>query len=323
MPLRRVTLPLLGSVALLAVAAASLLGGRNVLADASDNVGQPLLFLGETFADVWCVVAGVALLLGALVLLAPPGSWPERRRVRLLVSLAVVALLTLDHTIIMVSGYLPMFLVRMVTEGPESAAILASPGLGAQILTLAGAAALFLAARDEQALRPADATPESLDQAARATRRWALVAIEAPVLYALSRVLMALHVPGFHSAEFTDELLLAGLGLGAAACVGAVLTWGLMASWGERFPRWMIGLAGKRVPIKMAVVPALVVAMLVICASRAILVDGFAPGEQNWANQLELPLIFLPQLLWPLWSVALAKAALAYERRRHISEMLL
>jgi hypothetical protein len=77
---------------------------------------------------------------------------------------------------------------------------------------------------------------------------------------------------------------------------------------------------GKRVPIPLAVVPALVVSVLVTAAGLmfvrltltgrldAILGDGIL-GGQNWAA-------LAPELLWPLWGVALTAATMAYYYRR-------
>ncbi len=51
---------------------------------------------------------------------------------------------------------------------------------------------------------------------------------------------------------------------------GAVLTLGLVQRWGEVFPRWMIGLAGCRVPIALAVVPASLVSVLLVVGGVVI-----------------------------------------------------
>ena len=52
-------------------------------------------------------------------------------------------------------------------------------------------------------------------------------------------------------AVYNSGLFLANFGL-----AGGALMLGLVQRWGEVFPRWMIGLAGRRVPIALAVVPA-------------------------------------------------------------------
>ncbi len=96
-----------------------------------------------------------------------------------------------------------------------------------------------------------------------------------PVLYALTRYAWALGIPlgmseehlrlGQESGEWISGLFLATFGL-----VGAVLMLGLVQRWGEVFPRWMIGLAGRRVPIALAVVPASIVSVLLMVGGITI-----------------------------------------------------
>jgi len=60
----------------------------------------------------------------------------------------------------------------------------------------------------------------------------------------------------FRSGQESGTWIYGALFLGNFILVGAVLMPGLVQRWGEVFPRWMIGLAGRRVPIALAVVPA-------------------------------------------------------------------
>jgi hypothetical protein len=99
---------------------------------------------------------------------------------------------------------------------------------------------------------------------------------------------------------------------------GAILTLGLIQRWGEVFPRWVPFLAGRRVPPALAIVPAAVVAILVTSAGlmfvRLTLLrtanDVFTfIDPEDWAA-------LGPELLWPIWGVALAAATLAYYLRR-------
>jgi hypothetical protein len=118
------------------------------------------------------------------------------------------------------------------------------------------------------------------------------------------------------TGEFLGELrstglVWAGLGLGVFAPAGTWLTFGLIRPWGERFPRWVPGLAGKRVPIRLATVPATLVAIFVTPA-----VAFLATGNIVQAVDGELDGAALPMLLWPFWGVALGPAALAYHLRR-------
>ncbi|MPZ26078.1 MAG: hypothetical protein GEV12_06420 [Micromonosporaceae bacterium] len=158
--------------------------------------------------------------------------------------------------------------------------------------------------------RPGSARPDRWARAAVA------VAMAVPLLYAVTRFAWLVGIPLTITDEFLAELhdsgaVWAGAGLGAFAVVGAVLTLGLVQRWGERFPRWMVGLAGRRVPVSLAVVPAALVSVLVTSAgvgflSHPDLFERLAVGE--W--------ILLPQLFWPVWGVALGAAIIAYQQRR-------
>ncbi|MFC4020399.1 hypothetical protein ACFOW4_20985 [Micromonospora sp. GCM10011542] len=147
--------------------------------------------------------------------------------------------------------------------------------------------------------------------------RWAAgIAAAIPLTYALTRFAWAAGIPLGISREFLTEmqdtgLVWAGLGLGAFATVGAILTLGLVQRWGERFPRWMIGLAGRRVPVKLAVVPATLVAIAVTAATLGLLSN---PGF--WDLEHGFSLAGAPMLLWPFWGVALGAATYAYHLRR-------
>jgi hypothetical protein len=102
--------------------------------------------------------------------------------------------------------------------------------------------------------------------------------------------------------------------------MGALLTWGLIRPWGEVFPRWFPFIGGRRVPPALAIVPASIVAVLVTGAGlmyiRLVLSGRLGITEvldldlgENWAT-------IAPELLWPLWGVALGAATYAYYLRR-------
>jgi hypothetical protein len=117
---------------------------------------------------------------------------------------------------------------------------------------------------------------------------------------------------------WTSGLFLATFGL-----VGAVLTLGLVQRWGEGFPRWMVGLAGRRVPIALAVAPALLVSVLLVVGGVGIwsgLGQMAANLEAGGAGGMTIfgEIFFQvgPTLLFPVWGVALAVAALGYYYRR-------
>lgn len=153
--------------------------------------------------------------------------------------------------------------------------------------------------------------------------KWATgVAITVPLLYAVTRYIWALGVPFGISEEFLREgqaigLWWAGAALATLAVGGAALTFGLIRRWGEIFPRWIPFLAGRRVPESLAVIPASLISVLVTSAGmmfvRLVLTgtmsEVFVFAEEiGWAA-------LAPELLWPVWGIALAAATLAYHYR--------
>ncbi|MFF2620177.1 hypothetical protein [Oerskovia jenensis] len=144
-----------------------------------------------------------------------------------------------------------------------------------------------------------------------------VVAAIIPSLYAVTRLIWVLGYPlGLDPemyAQDAGELVAPAVGLSLFALVGAVLTLGLVQRWGEVFPRWIPGLAGRRVPVALAVVPASVVTVAILPAGLSMIKGllEMSPSEVvgNWAA-------FGPGVLWPLWSVALGVATAAYATRR-------
>jgi hypothetical protein len=200
-----------------------------------------------------------------------------------------------------------------------------------QLLCLTGGF-LWLAATLNYARRSGDAclycgrrdSPEgwnSPEHAARWGRIAVYVAMVVPVLYALTRYAWALGFPlgmseeyhrlGQERGEWILGLFLANFGL-----VGAVLMLGLVQRWGEVFPRWMIGLAGRRVPIALAVVPASIMSVLFMVGGIAMWsgLDQMAAGAV--ATGQDVWIVVGPVLLFPVWAVALAVATLGFYYRR-------
>jgi hypothetical protein len=109
-----------------------------------------------------------------------------------------------------------------------------------------------------------------------------------------------------------------GLSMATFGLVGAVLTLGLTQRWGEVFPRWMIGLAGRRVPIGLAIVPASLVSVLLVVGSIAMW-SGFAQlvGKSLTGEVEAIDIVGLaPTMLFIVWGLALAMATLGYYYRR-------
>jgi hypothetical protein len=162
-------------------------------------------------------------------------------------------------------------------------------------------------------------------EAAARWGRWAVaVAVVLPLVYAFTRYAWSLGIPLGIDEEFLREgqaqgTWAAGASLATVAVAGALLTLGLVQRWGEVFPRWIPLLAGKRVPPALAIVPAILVAVLVINAGltfwRRMLLGTtvFSVTGGDWAA-------LLPELLWPLWGAALGAATLAYYLRRRQPE---
>ncbi|WP_433436230.1 hypothetical protein [Nonomuraea sp. CA-141351] len=105
---------------------------------------------------------------------------------------------------------------------------------------------------------------------------------------------------------------------------------GLIARWGEVFPRWIPGLRGRRVPPAAAIVPAALGAVVltsiwtlaaVACARGRdihgrILPADFPLGVHDWKGLLAIA-AYAPLLLWgPL----LGALTVAYWRRTRISK---
>jgi hypothetical protein len=103
-----------------------------------------------------------------------------------------------------------------------------------------------------------------------------------------------------------------GVGLGSAGVAGAVLMLGLVQRWGVRLPRWMVGLAGRRVPVSLAVVPATLVVVALVAMGRSIAVQLVTVPGALTGDGLHMAVFST----MPLWGAALAVATAAYAVRR-------
>ncbi|MEH1165531.1 hypothetical protein V6V47_09100 [Micromonospora sp. CPCC 205539] len=236
----------------------------------------------------------------------------------------VLAVVVPDARVLVILGYLPMLIIGAPFGWPPvDYAEIFTWALFARFAALAGGLLLAGAVLAWQR-RTAGAcvacgrsdTGRGWTTPVAAARwgRWAVgIAAVIPLAYASTRFAWTVGIPLGISRQFLDEmqetgLVWAGFGLGAFATVGAILTLGLVQRWGERFPRWMGRLAGRRVPVKLAVVPASLVAIAVTAASL-----GLFSQPDFWQD---FSVASAPALLWPLWGVALGAATYAYHLRR-------
>jgi hypothetical protein len=253
----------------------------------------------------------------------------------------VLLLLMTSLNLLVMLGYLP-YTVRSLFTGTEFGHRYLEGWIQwatiHQLLCLIGGF-LWLAATVCYGRRSADACPycgrrdgpqgwQSAEQAARWGRIAVYVAMVVPVCYAFTRYAWALGFPLGMSEEYLRQgqksgMWISGLFLATFGLVGAVLMLGLVQRWGEVFPRWMIGLAGRRVPIALAVIPAALVSVLLIVGGISIGSDlgqmaaNLAAGGAEGIGLIGgLTFQVGPTLLFPVWGAALAVAALGYYYRR-------
>ena len=242
-------------------------------------------------------------------------------------------LLMTDIKLLITLAYIPYVVFRLLSGAGNDPYVqaLTEWTLVHQGLCLLGGF-FWLAATVTYARRSADAClycgrgdrPEAWNSPAKAAR-WGrvavVVAMVAPVLYGLTRYAWALGIPlgisqevlrqGQETGEWTSGLFLGTFGL-----VGAALMLGLVQRWGEVFPPWMLGLAGKRVPIALAAVPASIVSVLLMVAGITIWSDYDQMAHAAAGSGQDVRIVVGPTLLFPVWGAALAMATLAYTYRR-------
>ncbi len=253
----------------------------------------------------------------------------------------VLLLLMTDANLLILVGYIPYVVRSLFTSAAVSQKDLAGWAQWAtihQLLCIVGGF-LWLAATVRYVRRSGDACPycgrrdgpegwQGPRQAARWGRIAVVVGMVAPVLYALTRFAWAL---GFRMgiSEATlrsgqeQGLWISGLFLAGFGLVGGALMLGLVQRWGEVFPRWMIGLAGRRVPIALAVIPASLVSVLLIVGGVTILsglpqmiANAKSIGIEGSVLTGEMISMLGPIALFPVWGAALAVATLGYYYRR-------
>lgn len=329
--LRRLTTAAIGSGVAAASATLTVITGSGTPPPDSQMGWAPLSGISDLGYGV--VLAVVAAILSAGVLLLrrwvsrPGGAPPPRTSILIgggLVTLAaLVVAIACDAMPLASAGYLPLLTIgALVSPGMRAdLAVVAQPALLVQFVVMALALLVVFAViralgvLGDPADRPAWLTPAGVT-------RWSagavVVAAFVPLLYAFTRIVWALGWPLGIELDEVEQVadLNAGLVLAAGAIVGALLTIGLIRPWGQRFWAWLPLLGGRSVPVWLAVVPASVVAAMLLPAGVSMIgamVRHTGPAGLdlvgNWAAGG-------PVLLWPMWSLALAAATLGYAIRR-------
>ncbi len=310
---------------------------------APDGLGPVVGRFGPGVAWIVVMMAGIpAAALGAAMLRGVRGRYLRPLFITAggLLSGALLLLMTGLNLLILL-GYVPYVVYGLLTSdeiGPRYLAVMNQCAPVHQLFCIAGGF-LWLAATVCYARRSGDACLycgrrdgpqgwQSPSQAARWGRIAVYVSLAVPVLYALIRYIWALGFPLGMTEEYLRSgqesgMWISGAFLATFGLVGALLTLGLVQRWGEVFPRWMIGLAGRRVPMALAVVPASLVAVLllvggiVIWAGLGQMVAASAAGGAQGSDLFgEIFFQVGPTLLFPVWGAALAAATLGYYYRR-------
>ncbi|CAN5231729.1 hypothetical protein BH20ACT22_BH20ACT22_02080 [soil metagenome] len=327
------------SVAYLGLGIAWLAGAGGNPADPAvdDVVGLSLLGVWgpRTGATIITALAGLGVALaGAMTALRsaqPPPRLPHHLTTMLAVGLGLTLAVVLpDYRLLAAIAYTPILgVLKLFDAAPEGASVWTWPVVNMAVLTLAGLAWIATALIDHRRHTGGCLTCGGVrrsatwttPQAAARWGRWATgVAVVVPLGYAATRYAWALGIPLGVSQQLLDDLgnaVYAGAGLATLAMGGAILTLGLVQRWGEVFPRWLVGLRGRRVPVALAVVPAGVISVSV--ASAGLMFVRFGVTGQfgaNFPGENRDVAAWLPEMFWPLWGAALAAATYAYWLRR-------
>jgi len=310
----------------------------------SEGIGPLLGGFGPGVVWIVVIFAGIpAAAVGMAMLRGVRGKALRPLLITAGVLLAGVLLLLMTSLDLLVKlGYTPYGILSLLIDTESGKKILGSWIQWAtlhQLLCLLGGF-LWLAATICYARQSGDAClycarrdgPEgwtSPEQAARWGRIAVYVAMIAPVFYVLTRYAWALGFPlgmgeeQFRSGQESGKWIGGALFLGNFILMGAVLMLGLVQRWGEVFPRWMLGLAGRRVPIALAVIPASLASVLLFVGGIGIwsslgqmIANLVAAGSEGIGLIGEIFFQLGPTLLFPVWGVALAVAALGYYYRR-------
>ncbi|HEU4493360.1 MAG TPA: hypothetical protein VFR69_04180, partial [Rubrobacteraceae bacterium] len=292
------------------------LGGTGFPLGRENDPRATLSVFGGARSETGAPVIAVLGLAGALVAVAMARTRGRGIVRRALLGFALtastaLALLIPDYRVLVAVAYAPIFLVGSPFGWPPAnyfETALPWPVVN-QCVCIAGgllwaATAVAYGRRSSRDAcgycgRTDDTAGWTAPRSAASWGKWATyVAVAVPVLYAVTRWAWALGIPLGISEEFLHEgqatgLWWAGAALATIAVGGAILTLGLIQRWGEVVPRWIPLVAGKRVPIWLAVIPASLVSVIVTQAGlmfvRLAFFGTFRLGErsltldENWA----------------------------------------
>ncbi|WP_017627122.1 hypothetical protein [Nocardiopsis chromatogenes] len=302
------------------------------------NIGAVLNAFDPAVGTAFMLALGaLGTACGTVLVRAPSGVAGRAASVTALLMAGVIVLVPLQGSLLTALGYTPVVIVAgWALPGLPTAYVehmtsaenlfLMYCALGAALWGVSGLVGLRVqrgsctaCGRDGGRTREQE---ERIRAAALRTGRIAVaVAVAAALVYPSIRIPWLFgYYPGLGTEQgFTPDtgLLVVGMGLASGAMGGSVLMLGLVQRWGVRFPRWMVGLAGRRVPVSLAVVPATLVALALVSLGKVVpaawLTGRFftadAPGGPNPVHEAA----FASMLVW---GAALAVATGAYWVRR-------
>ncbi|GLW29088.1 hypothetical protein [Actinoplanes regularis] len=152
-------------------------------------------------------------------------------------------------------------------------------------------------------------------------RRWAHVAVALPIVgWAVPHGLWVLGVPfGISEQKLRgadgDLSTATGVAITVVPPLAGLLVLGLVQRWGQRFPRWVPGLGGRRVPRLLAVLPAGTVAITLVTygvLSFGVFAGQVLDGEQSWAQVREGWATVATLLVFLSWGVAVGVTTAGY-----------
>ncbi|MGG3622137.1 hypothetical protein ABES25_00955 [Bacillus gobiensis] len=165
--------------------------------------------------------------------------------------------------------------------------------------------------------RKDDSHGASVKSAARWGKRFTYIAVVMALPYAIVRWAWAFGIPFGTTLDTNSSppLIMMELFLGAMCIGGGILTLGLTQRWGEVFPRWFLFMAGKPVPVWLAVVPSTLMAAIITLAGvkmAPLIILMMLNGSITMENWGEAG----PFLSWLPWGVSLGAATISYYIRR-------